>query len=171
MQFTKYFYRWANSPTGAAPATVMLGADSSPTTIQGVVGTLPQAQTPTLASAANVDNVMSVPGVSKNGFPPQRVAVTVFGPTGLSGPLNASLYGFDSGSNHWFQLSPTLVAIQANQLAYFDAVAPLDPPQNAAAGLAFGSVGGVDYKLVVNGQTGVPTGTYEFAMGAVLTTP
>jgi hypothetical protein len=170
VRFQKTFYRYVTTPD--ANATVLLGADSAPTTVYGTPGMPPSP--PGKAAAANVDNVLSaVPSGTRSPTPVSRVAVVMRGPTGAANQ-NANLYVWDSGNTCWYLVNAAPIALVNNQVLFFDALAPCEQPQNnqQTSGQLTApspSQGGVDYMLVV--AAAAPTaGQYQFSMTPILNT-
>ena len=171
MRFQRTFYRYVT--TANAEATVLLGADSAPTTVYGTPGVAPSP--PGATPGANVDNVLNTRtcGV-QSPFPISRIAVVMRGPTGAANQ-NASLYVWDSGNKCWYLVNASPVVLVNNQVLFFDAITPCEQPQNnqqtpGQIAAPNPSQGGVDYMLVVAALT--PTaGQYQFSMTPMLNVP
>ena len=168
MKFQTTFFRYIT--TAVAPATVLLGADSDPTTVYGTLGTAPTSpKASKFASAANIDNVISTRNNGQSApTPVQRIAVAMCGPTGAAS-CTANLYAWDRGTAHWYLVNAAPVTLAQNTLAFFDAIAPCEHPQiQGDLGVA---QSGTDYMLVVIPSGGPTAGQYSFTMTALLNTP
>jgi hypothetical protein len=166
VQFQKVFYRYVSSASG--PATVAMGADSAPTTVYGTAGVPPAAQTPTLKSAANVDNILSCRNWGSSAPAPVRqVAVALSGPTGATSPT-ANLYVWDGLTQHWYLVNASPVTIAPEAVTLIPVISPAEnlalggPPSNQQ------SNNGADYMLVLIANGSPTAGVYSIAMTAVL---
>jgi hypothetical protein len=171
LQFQKTFYRYVT--TSVAPALVILGSDTAPTTVYGTNGAPPASPVanyiPATNATGNVDNILACRIIgSASQVAVTRIAAVMVGPTGAAAQ-NANLYVWDSGTQHWYLVNAAPVSMVQNQIVFFDAISLCEAPPNQPGG-APATQGGADYMLVVAAAT--PTaGQYAFSMSAILNVP
>ncbi len=121
-------------------------------------------------NATTMDNLLQTVGISKEGWPVQRIVVAPG--TANPGTVSANLYYFDENTQGWYLLNSSAVTLTAGVLAFFDTAVLIPPPQSISPSGALNTfqVGVMSVFLAVFDTGASPAGTYVFAVAADLTT-
>lgn len=142
MRFPHTFYR----QVGGGSAYPALGSDTVPT-----------------SGVATGDYIFKARFKDIDGYPGQRLAVTMSGPA-TTDDKTVALYFLEENSGKWYQI-PTTTKLSQNQVKFFDIPVLINPAQKLGTPDQMNalSVGSLEVAIVVSADGTAPNGVYVFA--------